>query len=278
MSLDSSAFLRFRLTNFEGSASSNAAKGRPAHYRQNYTPDAMEAAVNSYLNPTAAARDYGVPRQTLTRHREQQQERADNRRYLQAEHEEQLVAWIVAAWKAGFPASDQCVIEKAVAMLDKLGERPTGKMRHWLEGFKQRHSDKLKKIGVQYRHKEAEQALSKESLDDFYGRLWYYIEKYSLTEREIWNMDETSCEMLGGKTKVWAPIHAKKAIMKATKDRQHMTICATVRADGFCIPPLSIVKGNWDTRAIVWRFEGSPEGTRVSFTRESDVVFVCVSS
>lgn len=271
MSLDSSAFLTFRLTDSTHPTAPNSDPAvRATQYRQ-YSAEDLEAAVKSGLNPSEAASQFGVPRETINRHRQQQQERADNRRYFQAEHEEYLVAWIAAAWKAGFPPTPECVLQKAVAMLHKLGEEPAGSMRHWLHDFSERHSDKLKRISVQYRHKDADKGLSKQSLDDFYDRLYYYITKYKLTDKDIWNMDETGSESLGGEGKVYAPKSAKNAKMKATKDRQHMTICGTIRADGVCIPPLSIVKGKWNTVPRVWRFEGAPEGTRIAFTRESAV-------
>lgn len=251
----------------DSSTSGSPGDVRPSQYKQ-YSPEDRTEAKLSKQDPSETARQTGVPRTTILRDRKQAEERADTRRYLQAEHEEQLLAWILATYKAGFPASDRCVKEKAAAMMERLGVPRRGRMKKWLEEFKQRHSKQFHQIPLHYRHAAAEKALSEESLNEFYARLEWYIKKYKLTAQDIWNMDETGSEMLGSILKVWAPKNAHTATTKALKDKQHMTIVGTIRADGWCIPPLSIVKGTWKTIPRVWRFDGAPEGMRVAHTRK----------
>lgn len=241
---------------------------RPSHYKD-YDPEALQQAVNSPLSPAAAAAEFGVPRSTVQDHRNSGGEQLDHRRYLQEGEEQQLLAWIFSTHAAGFPASDICVKQRALAIMEKAKRERHGDLDKWLANFKERHADALKQIRAKFRHPATEHALSREVLDQFYDRLEWYIVTYKLTAEQIFNMDETGTEMLGGKAKVWVPKDAREASVPGKPDKEHITIATTIRADGQVIPPLVLVKGEWGTIPKVWRLHGAPAGTRLAHTRKS---------
>jgi hypothetical protein len=152
--------------------------------------------------------------------------------------------------------------------MKKRGREPLGKMDAWYDGFMERHKDFLKVMVTRKRSPAQIAAASKETLDGFYELFDAYVAKYNLTPARILNLDETGTEALGGRAKAVVPKQAHSAPLISAPQRDHMSILATIRADGQCLPLLYIFRGHYNTRPRVYRMTGCPEGSWTTYSRE----------
>lgn len=241
--------------------------GRPKHYKQ-YTPEDAANARDSALNDTQSASAYSVPRTTINHQRNHPHQDDDHRRYLSEREENALAVWIAVMAKYGFPATPNCVKQKAVQIMAKNNKKPHGNMDKWWEGFERRHEKTLHMASVTVRSAKQAAALSPDVLNHYFDLLQHLVDKYGLTAERIFNLDETGVEKLGGRAKVIVPKEMKqpKAIINILSE--HITILTCVNAHGDVFPPLFILKGKYNSKTRTYILHGAPEKSWVAFTRK----------
>lgn len=138
------------------------------------------------------------------------------------------------------------------------GNQPS---REWWEGFMSRHRELSFRVPQELTAARAQRA-NPVIVQDHFRKLGDLVEKHGLSAGTIWNMDETGFSSSGAQ-KVIAKRGVRQVHRRAKNGHDHISVCATICANGSFIPPLIIYKGKRVPAGIL---DGAPAGTVCAFT------------
>jgi hypothetical protein len=193
-----------------------------------------------WLSLREAASSFNVKKTTLTARfngRKTRREAHEQQKALSAGAEKALVEWIIEMGKRGIPLHASAVAQHATAISGtKVGE-------HWVHRFRTRHPE-LKAKWTTGLEKCRAQALNPTAVAGFYDTLEEVLEKYEITEENIYNMDEKGIQLGIGK-KVLAMVDRDQKTVQHVEDgnRELVTVIECVCADGTAIPPSVVFQG-----------------------------------
>ena len=218
--------------------------------RKAYRDDALEQAIkrvdDKKANVTQAAKDYGIPRQTLVdKMKKSHPKKYGSTTKLSEEDEAILVEYITYMASVGYPLSVSEVklfalsIAKRSSTPDTFGE--AGPSDKWWRGFKQRHDDlTLRKPDKLDRKRNN---MSKKSVvDSHFDLLKRTLEKHDILDKpsHIFNVDESGMDMDHITGKVVVNRKTKHSYQESSGDREHITVNVCASASGQVLPPMVI--------------------------------------
>jgi hypothetical protein len=225
--------------------------------------------LNSRLSLRSVAKQFGVDKSTLSRHRVRSTSRAlgqeSNQRFSKR-HERFLVDWIKSEDARGYAPGRSRVHEMAQKLLEANGDdKPLG--RKWIDGFKRRNSDISTLIGKRIAS-ERHNGATREVLETHFQRFKRIIDDYAVKSENIWNMDETGTQ-LGASiaTKVLGDAKKKSTIVKKPNETEWVSVIECISSAGKAMKPLIIFKGKsvqlqWFNSSEVpdWEYTTSTNG------------------
>ena len=218
--------------------------------RKAYRDDALEQAVRKVktkkLNVTQAAKEFGVPRQTLAdKIKDTHPKKYGCNTKLSEEDESILLEYITYMASVGHPLNIGEVklfawsIGRRSADPNCFGE--SGPSHNWWLGFKARHEDlTLRKPDKLDRRRNN---MSKKSVvDSHFQLLKETLEQHDLLNKpsHIFNVDESGMEMDNVTGKVVVNRKTKHTYQESSGDREHITVNVCASASGQVLPPMII--------------------------------------
>ena len=193
-----------------------------------------------WLSLREAARLFGVTKTTLTARfngRKTCKEAHEQQQALSFAEERVLVDWLKEMGRRGIPLHASAVALHASAISGRhIGER-------WVHRFRLRHPD-IKTKWTSNLEKCRAQALNPAAVTGFYDILEEIIDKFDITEENIYNMDEKGVQLgMGGR--VCALVDRDQKVVQQVEDgdRELVTMIECVCADGTAIRPSAVFKG-----------------------------------
>jgi hypothetical protein len=158
-------------------------------------------------------------------------------RLLTAPQEEVLVNWVKVQGRRGVPMTYASVAQCA----GEISGQHVGES--WPKRFCRRHPDlKMKKTtGLE---KARAKALNHSAVNEFFDILTDVIEKYNISPKDIYNMDEKGIQ-LGIGARVTAMVDRDQKLVYSIEDgnRELVTVIEAICADGSILHPSVIFQG-----------------------------------
>ncbi|CAG7852079.1 SubName: Full=Related to transposase-Aspergillus fumigatus {ECO:0000313/EMBL:CCA75029.1} [Serendipita indica DSM 11827] len=188
-----------------------------------------------------AAIMHGAPPSTVAARLKGRKTRQDahvHRQTLGPEEDNVLVDWIIFWGGKGIPLNPNHVRAKAVA----ISGQDVGK--HWIDRFKDRHSDRLKSTWTQPIEHSRAKAVNPAVVHDFYEKLMAEVNNSAIPQKNIYNADEKGVQFgEDERSKVLVEQTQRNTRMIHDKHREMATVIECICADGTAISPMVIFKG-----------------------------------
>ena len=258
-----------------------AGKRKRGKYRT-YSPQQLKKAVSDHLEggetlETASSAN-GVPLSTLSNYvarikRGAQPRRAGRQTTLSFSEELLLVAFCLMMAYAGFPCTKKSIKDKAQAIAAKRGvvfrTKSTRPGQKWWRNFRRRWGQYLT-MRKPSKTSPQKAALSRAELDTWYERLSAVMKQYNIRPEDVFNLDETGLDRIGGREPVAVAAGSDKAKAICAELSQHVTILTCIRSTGRVLPPFFIFRGAEGafakTRYTTDYLADSPAGSQCSKT------------
>jgi hypothetical protein len=200
-----------------------------------------------FYSVRAAAAVYGVSKDTLTRRRDGTPSRRDspaNSRKLTTLEESVIIKHILDLDSRGFPPPPRVVEDMANKLRSCRGMGHVG--ANWTTNFIKRTPELKTRFSRKYDYKRA-QCEDPKIIQGWFALVRNTIAKYGIQEDDIYNFDETgfqmgvatTCKVVTASERRYAP----KLVQPG--DREWATVIQGVNAQGWAIPPLIILKGQY---------------------------------
>ncbi|KAI5709120.1 hypothetical protein M8J76_010692 [Diaphorina citri] len=218
--------------------------------RFNYSEQNMNLAVEAMKagsSAKAAARQYGVPRTTLTdkfKGKSPRSRRMGPSPVLTDIEELEVVQWIMNMNSAGFPVTRNLIVETVSKLIIELGRPNTFKDnvpgRSWFNSFTRRHPS-LNQVITRNTGD-----LTTEKLIQWRQQLSTYLEKHNLLHvirqpTRVFNSREAAFCLCPSKSTQMVVRRNFKYTSNLNEEKDYLTIQLTGNADGMLAPPLLIV-------------------------------------
>lgn len=207
--------------------------------------DAMEALSEGlYPSIAAAARDFDIPTRTLQRRMNgmgplssrppTNKALSDAQELAICEYIERLDSWEMSARPR--------MVERAANYLLSLDGSNRVVGPHWTRRFLDRHPEYLKRkpktLSVQRKN-----AHNLDDMEEYFEKFRKLVEGFGLVPEDIWNMDETTFRIGGGKAQWVITMDARKAlVMQDPDNREHITSAESINGVGHTIPAFLILQ------------------------------------
>ncbi|CAG7851922.1 SubName: Full=Uncharacterized protein {ECO:0000313/EMBL:CCA76406.1} [Serendipita indica DSM 11827] len=184
---------------------------------------------------------YGVSRTTLQHRwngRKTRQEANEERQLLNRDEENALVEWIIFWGGKGMPLNAHSVRAIAMAICGQ------DVWKHWVERFKDRHSQRLKSTWTKAIDHSRAKALNPNIVCDFFLKLIAEVQGSKISASNIYNADEKGIQFGDyGQSKALVGRSQKTTRVIGNTSREMATVIECVCADGSSITPMVIFKG-----------------------------------
>jgi DDE superfamily endonuclease/Tc5 transposase DNA-binding domain/helix-turn-helix, Psq domain len=202
-------------------------------------------STGEFSSIRAAAKAYGVNRNTLTRRMQggltQREAQAPNL-LLSTEQEDLLVRWILDLERAGHPPN-HTQIREFVVLICRASGGPDSVGVNWVPRFLQRNPSVKSKVGRKIESLRIKNT-TPEALEEWFEHFRGVQVKYQVRPMNIWNMDETGIALgVCNNQVVVGSSTTDYAYVKSPENREWVSIIETISANGVCIRPLVIFKG-----------------------------------
>jgi Tc5 transposase DNA-binding domain/DDE superfamily endonuclease len=220
---------------------------------------------NVFSSERAAARHYGVNRNTLSNRLHGLATRRESRQNLQRltpEQEEYLVEWVLDLDTGGESPSHQRLREMTSLILLLSGDdQPLG--QKWTQGFVKRHLRLKSAVGRRLKSDRAKE-VTPEVLDDYFTMVDRVRSRFNIPRERCYNADEQGMGLgVCNNTVVITDSQKTRTNVSSPENREWVTIMECLSADGFALTPLLIFKGrdcqlNWfPPNTPKWKFTSS---------------------
>ena len=210
---------------------------------------AMAACVEGKKSIYAAAKEYNVPRTTLSqrvRGKVDLEASAGRPKALSTDEENSLVNYIKYMHTIRFPVDRSQVIGIAWAIdlkrdVNDRVFKETGPSLKWWRGFKKRHND-LKLCKTESIDRGRHDNATEEIVEQYFDVLEETITTNNLKTRPhlIFNCDESALDLNKSSKRVLIPRSSKHSHTISTATSQHVSVLCCASAAGQSIPPLII--------------------------------------
>jgi len=201
-------------------------------------------------NLAAAAREFNLPPQRLRARwngRESKEKRVPVNRKLTEEEELAVCQYLDRLDHIGTSARLHMITTCANAILLHAQEDPSIPTpvvsEHWARRFLTRHPEYH--IRKQYTlDADRKNAHHPESILDWFSRYEKVCDKYGIQSRDRYNFDETGFRIGIGRDQ-WIVTRdpTRQAYLGSSTNRELVTVCETISADGHVLPPMIIISG-----------------------------------
>ena len=218
--------------------------------RRAYRDDAVENATKSVkmkkYSITQAAKEYGVPRQTLAdKMKDRHPKKYGRNTILSTEDEKTLLNYITYMASIGHPLNISEIklfawsIAKRSSNPNSFGE--AGPSRSWWIGFKRRHTDLTLRKPDKLDRRRSKMS-NKAVVDKHFEILKDILEEHDLVDKpsHIFNVDESGMDMDTVAGKVVVNRNTKHTYQEASGDREHITVNVCASASGYVLPPMIV--------------------------------------
>lgn len=211
---------------------------------------ALEAVRIRKVPPAKAAREYKIPRKTLT-------DRLQNKvadscklgkpKALSDEHEKSLCGYIAYMASRGFPLTVNQIIMYAWC-IDKMNGKKvfgeTGPCYGWWLKFKARHPETARLRRGESLDRGRALYSTADNLRHYFSLLKQVMDEGNFTARpqDIYNCDESIVDLNKSTQKVVIPKRMKAAHSRQVASTEHISIHCCVSASGNAMPPFIIFK------------------------------------
>ena len=227
---------------------------------------ALQALQNNPdLTLRSAAKLYNVSHATLGKRRAGRQSKRDWQpptRKLTNSEEEAIVQYILDLDSKGFPPR-LCSVEDMANLL--LTERNAGRVgSRWASNFIKRQPQLTTRFNRKYDYQRAK-CEDSTIIGAWFKLVENTIAKYGIGASDIYNFDETGFMMgvISTAMVVTSSDRAGRAKAKQPGNREWVTVIQAVCADGWSIPPFTIVKGAYILDSWYREFK-LPRGWRIA--------------
>ena len=207
---------------------------------------AYNAVLESRLTISGAARQFGIPRMTLSdrvRGKIDVHAKLGNQPALTATEEGTIEKYILYMHQQRFPVTRHQVMGLAWAV-DMKKESPafnvtTGPSLKWWRGFKSRHPNLTLRTAEAVDRGRVENA-NPDVFNDYFTQLGEIIDEKKLQPDQIYNCDEAAIFLNKNSQKVIVPRNSRHAHTRAHGTSEHISVLCTIRADGGFVAPLIV--------------------------------------
>ena len=240
---------------------------KKAKKRKQWSDESMAAAIEAVKGGESvlrAAKQYGVPRQTLGDRVSGKVVHGTNpgpKPFLNAVEEKELSSFLVDVAKAGYGKTRKQIMGLAESVARDKG-RMTGQKRisdGWFRRFMQRQPQLSLRKGDATANVRMD-CLTKETMDKYFDLLQDTLVENNLMEspNRIYNVDETGMPLNHCAPKIVTSRGHKKVRYKTSGNKSQITVIGCVSAIGHAIPPFVI----FDSKSLnmEWR-KGEIPGT-----------------
>ncbi len=233
---------------------------RKKQYKQ-YSAEEIESAIRDYNNGMKLKHVLGkydqIPRRTLTERTAKVKQKLDLKKpgpapIIPLHIENDVQAWCIAMQSQGFPISREMLLIKGNEVYQSLygTTRSVGTLgQGWVQRFMRRHPLLTLRSAQTIKRVRAE--AGEDGLMGFFNQLIQAVIEFKLTGDRIFNMDETGFAQKTKSKKVIAVQGSKNVWSKSADANFHLTIVASVNANGFVVPPMFIVPGKRINRDVM---------------------------
>lgn len=252
-------------------------KGVRCRYNRVHMEMALAAVKNGKLSIRAAAKQFSVPKSTLSDRvtgRVAEGCTPGKQTVFPLEVENDIAMKIKEAGRMGFGITRAQLCIKvgrlARAMKLKTPFRNGQPGKDWVDGFKRRHRDISLRSQTPLNSVRA-RMLNIEVTNRYFTDLGKIITDLNLhsSPQLIWNMDETNVSLTHKPTKVLAEAGQRNVPGRVGNCRDGITALACVNAAGRDIPPLVIVKGQTEKALRAYNVKLGPHGTKYTYQKKA---------
>ncbi|RHZ38072.1 hypothetical protein DYB26_013509 [Aphanomyces astaci] len=155
--------------------------------------------------------------------------------------EEDIVEWIAAMQRRGWPVDRAAVIHKACQVLSLHAGIPRSVSRGWYQKFCTRNPRISERLAQ--RLSKSRNKVDKEGIITYFNSLLKACLGFHCTARDIYNVDETSFKTKTHSKRVVAIRGSRSVWIEENAEAYHLTIVMTATADGTLVPPAFILPG-----------------------------------
>ncbi|KAF0710033.1 hypothetical protein AaE_012687 [Aphanomyces astaci] len=152
-----------------------------------------------------------------------------------------LVAWIGAMQRDGYPPDRQAIMVKATQLLRKIDATRTTLSSGWYKRFRNRFPMLTKRVAQVISH--ARNSVDEQGVTRLFGSITKTIAENKITADRIYNMDETAFVSRKKSGTVIAMKGSQNVWAKTVTPSFHLSIVACVSASGSIFPPLFLFPG-----------------------------------
>ncbi|RHZ32343.1 hypothetical protein DYB31_012441, partial [Aphanomyces astaci] len=168
-------------------------------------------------------------------------EKRGPKQVLPATIEDDIVEWIAAMQRRGWPVDRDTVINKAGHILSIQGGVPRSVTRGWYQKFRTRNpilSSRMAQLLSKGRN-----AVNKEGIISYFNSLIRACVGFECDASDVYNVDETSFKTKNQSKKVVAIRGSRSVWVEEKAEAYHLTIVMTAAANGELVPPAFILPG-----------------------------------
>ena len=186
-----------------------------------------------------------------------------------------LAAWTKLLYKLGVPVTRARLFVKAKEIATLRGVKFDGESglpgTSWWRGFRKRHG--LHMASTSFQARAMAQALTPETLQDFYDLLFSILEEYNVIPELLWGCDETGiCRARAEGQFVIVPEGVSTVKQVGTETTEHVTLLGAVSAVGDRMPPFLLRPGQGKRKTSNY-LEDAPPGSVICHTRKCTTAF-----
>ncbi|RHZ18306.1 hypothetical protein DYB37_006812 [Aphanomyces astaci] len=164
--------------------------------------------------------------------------------------EEDIVEWIAAMQRRGWPVDRAAVIHKACQALSLHAGIPRSVSRGWYQKFCTRNPRISERLAQ--RLSKSRNKVDKEGIITYFNSLLKACLGFHCTARDVYNVDETSFKTKTHSKRVVAIRGSRSVWIEENAEAYHLTIVMTATADGTLVPPAFILPGNGFRTCGTW--------------------------
>ena len=242
-----------------------------------YSREALEKAIKAVkehgMTCSGAAKDFGVPRKTLSDHvsgRSTLTRKAGRECNIPIDIENAIVDKVIMAGRAGFPTTKSQFLLKVSTVVKRLGLKTQFKddlpgKDYWY-GLKKRRPDIAIRV-AQNCPSNRLMMMTRPVINRYFDDLKKLVTKLNLDHKPecIWNCDETGLQFSPDSSKVLAEKGDRTVFSRCSPSKESVTTLVCINAAGQAMPPLCVVKGKTQKSLQSFATQDGPEGTIWTF-------------
>lgn len=164
---------------------------------------------------------------------------------LPPEQEECLVDLIMKSSDHGQPVTKRDIRHYATTILDKTTDGHIELGKRWEHNFLVRHSDKIQTYRSKHLDSLRAQCVNAASVDSWFDMVEEHLVANNVKPKNVFGMDESGFRRSNLAAQVVVGRKGKKNQYRVgTANKENVTVLVTICADGSCLPPSIIYKGN----------------------------------